>query len=638
MANQTVYPYGTGGSLPSSIGIINDLTTGGADKALSAQQGKVIGGYLGEHLDDKFVAVSLPSESNFSLGANTATTDRWTNTTAKHVALPVNPGEKYVLRITEGSGNFYGLFTDYVVPTANSSAVYYKSGDGRIEIGILVDYQITIPTGISYLILTAVNGSGYSSTWSVKKKVSPSIDDDFVAKDDIVNNIIDGGADKALSAEMGKRLANEANKVIIKEDEVLPSESYALYLHSIGIWRSGGLHKAIPVTPGDRIRLKVLNSSNGQGNYYAWLTSSYSAPPTDGASVPYVSGTDRIWITDASGWNTLTVPNTAAYLIIELKTGANDTSEWQLQSLNEMGTSEAFDQFVISGGSSNIPADLPKYGYDGPRVSTDERHFVATGKVSTITSVSCQGGACYGDYLFMFTENNTTCWMYDLASETLVQTIEIPSEERGFVSQCHANTVNFGTEKYDADDPFPLIYVSTGYAAGGYSGALAYRIVPTTESDATTYSLMLVQTIKFPGTGWTEFITGEDGFCFVWTDTGNTLYKMIMPKLSDGDVTFDFSNALVVYRFPPQPSWFGGSRNQNRLYHNGKIYVVSGVPGGSEKLLFIVLDLATERREVVIDLKNTLGLASEPETVFIWDGHFCIAFRTNANVYALYFD
>ena len=46
MANKTVYPYGTGGSLPSSIGIINDLKTGGADKALSAEQGKVLGNLL----------------------------------------------------------------------------------------------------------------------------------------------------------------------------------------------------------------------------------------------------------------------------------------------------------------------------------------------------------------------------------------------------------------------------------------------------------------------------------------------------------------------------------------------------------------------------------------------------------------
>lgn len=44
MANQTIYPYGTDGQLPSSIGVINDLTTGGADKALSAEMGKLIGG------------------------------------------------------------------------------------------------------------------------------------------------------------------------------------------------------------------------------------------------------------------------------------------------------------------------------------------------------------------------------------------------------------------------------------------------------------------------------------------------------------------------------------------------------------------------------------------------------------------
>jgi len=43
MSNNTIYPYGTGGTLPSSIGIINDLKTGGADKALSAEQGKIIG-------------------------------------------------------------------------------------------------------------------------------------------------------------------------------------------------------------------------------------------------------------------------------------------------------------------------------------------------------------------------------------------------------------------------------------------------------------------------------------------------------------------------------------------------------------------------------------------------------------------
>ena len=45
MANKTVYPYGTDGTLPSSIGIVNDTLTGGADRALSAEAGKDITQY-----------------------------------------------------------------------------------------------------------------------------------------------------------------------------------------------------------------------------------------------------------------------------------------------------------------------------------------------------------------------------------------------------------------------------------------------------------------------------------------------------------------------------------------------------------------------------------------------------------------
>ena len=117
---------------------------------------------------------------------------------------------------------------------------------------------------------------------------------------------------------------------------------------------------------------------------------------------------------------------------------------------------------------------------------------------------------------------------------------------------------------------------------------------------------------------------------------------MNMPTLSQGDVTFNLEQALEVYQFTQQPAWFKGSRNQNRFYKDGKMYVVSGTPtnpktSSSERSLFMVFDMATRTREVVIDLQD-LGLNSEPETVFIWNGHICIAFRNLANVYALYFE
>lgn len=48
MANKTIYPYGIGGQLPSGIAVVNDLTTGGADKALSAEMGKTLDGKIGD--------------------------------------------------------------------------------------------------------------------------------------------------------------------------------------------------------------------------------------------------------------------------------------------------------------------------------------------------------------------------------------------------------------------------------------------------------------------------------------------------------------------------------------------------------------------------------------------------------------
>ncbi len=489
MANQTVYPYGTGGSLPSSIGIINDFTTGGSDKALSAEKGKE----LGQAVFDINGTVNLSSltANSYSLGSN----NNW-GALGRHIVPTVTPGEKIILSVVGVSGSdggFYAFFTSaYTPPTSTSSAPPYVSG-GRVwlETGTIV---LTVPEGAAYLCLCTKDGSNQDKAWTMQRVISQRT---VLYKGDVVNALNSNATDAPLSAAMGKELS----------------------------------------------------------------------------------------------------------------------------------------QMI----SPSIPSGLTKHSYSGPLVkATEKQHYVATAQVATITSISCQGGACYGDYLFMFTANNSTCWIYNLATGTLLQTYTIPSEERGFVSNCHCNTVNFGTEKYDSNDPFPLIYVSTGYPSGGYTGALVYRIVATTESDVTTYSLTLVQTLKIPN-AWSEFIVGSDGDCFIKADSGVGYYRMAMPTLSQGDYTFNFDNALNFYKFTDQPSWYNGSRNQGHLYHNGKIYLLSGVPT-SEASLFISLNLATGTRDVEIDLYNTLGLHSEPEALFIWNGHFCIAFRANANIYALYFE
>lgn len=50
MANYTISPFGQGGATAGSgVDVVNDLTTGGTDKALSAEQGKAIKAVLDLH-------------------------------------------------------------------------------------------------------------------------------------------------------------------------------------------------------------------------------------------------------------------------------------------------------------------------------------------------------------------------------------------------------------------------------------------------------------------------------------------------------------------------------------------------------------------------------------------------------------
>lgn len=233
-----------------------------------------------------------------------------------------------------------------------------------------------------------------------------------------------------------------------------------------------------------------------------------------------------------------------------------------------------------------------------------------------------QGGDSWGDYFFQFKDYNTSVRVYDLSTRTLVQTIKITNSLRGFVPKCHCNSVNFGTEYYDAEDVFPLIYVSTGYASGGYTGALVYRI---TQHNG-TFFITLVQTIKFPvdKSSWTEFIPGGE-FAYLCYTGERVIFKVPMPKLKDGDTIISRDDAISTYQFSSQPKWMASSKNQDRMLYQGKIYVISGVPHAGEASALFILNLETLERERIIDFKKN-GLTKEPESIFVWQGNICVAF------------
>jgi hypothetical protein len=530
------------------------------------------------------------------------------------------------------TGAFFGFLTSSYTPPSESTDVVPYVPDTNRTWANNGTYELVIPAQTAYLCICPVDGNQKYSKWLVEKWYGPKVEEEPTTK-------------------------------VFRRVELA---DYTPASYSLGDtkWIGSSLvtkHIVIPVLPNQTIKLRATNSDDA-GNFYGFLKS-YEVPAYND-TVPYCIARTRVWQRDDAGQVELVCPFDAAFLCLVTSNGSGNKTTWELfkgeevpqtEALrqNVVGRSDIIDNLVFGGADvplsaeqgkhlasfsiDEVPVGLTKYEYDGPLVKVNTKHHVSTQEVSEVTAQAFQGGACFGDFLFMFTENNTTCWVYNLAAKALLQAITIPAEERGFVSNCHCNTVNFGVERYDAGDTFPLLYVSTGYGADGYTGALVYRVVETTENDVTTYSLSLVQTLKMPGTGWTEFVVGEDNDCYLCYTQERKIYRMAMPLLAAGDMTFNLDESLSVFQFTQQPAWYNGSRNQNRLYHNGKIYFVSGVPS-SEALLFIVLDLATQRREVEIDLANTLGLTSEPETCFIWNGHLCIVFRNRSIVQALYFD
>lgn len=632
MANKTVYPYGQNGTLPSGYPIADDLGTDSAQQALSARQGKVIGDYL--FPGEESVDIASIADANYTI-ADKGSNEGSAWGAGKHKAIPVVAGQKITLSVAStDNGGYYCWFTSYSAPSASTSPTYFLLGWGRAWLA--GSKTMIVPAGATYLIVNTKNASNTVFTWSLKREVAAG------------NNFVTENSDE----------------FTVPSTEAIDLDSVELSNYSLGDvnWtrnaaNNWGKHKAIPVTPGKVYRVRV---ASGRG-YIGFLTSAYVAP-TSASAIPYTKGT-RGFLQASNGWKEYQAPSNAAYLCLCYQDGAGNSGAWEMSEKTTITLGEAFAEQALlkdsvadnlmDGGrdvplsaeqgkvlrsfiTDGIPAGMERHEYTGSSVRLARKHHVAASKVATVGVNMFQGGACYGDYLFMFKSNNTTCWIYNLASSSLIQTITIPEEERGFVATCHCNTVNFGPSKYDADDPFPLIYVSTGYSDGTNTGVLVYRIVATTENDVTTYALTLVQTVKFPGTSWTEFLVGDERDCYICV--GDTTYRMRMPTLSQGDITLDFSNALDTYRVTPQPSWYNGSRGQNRIYNGGKIFMVSGVPQDDEKSLFISIDLVTGKREIEIDLIETFGWTAEPETIFIWHGRLCVAFANSANVYALYFE
>ena len=154
MANTTVYPFGTNGQLPASVGIINDLRTGGADKALSAQQGVVIGDKL---FPTEAVDIShLPPYTMLIGAANIWDSDN----TSQCVFLPCTPGKVYIFDNNSGRSANIAPLTVSTPGTAGTTPSYATGYSDRIVIANGESITITAPEDAVSFYIRIKNSSG----------------------------------------------------------------------------------------------------------------------------------------------------------------------------------------------------------------------------------------------------------------------------------------------------------------------------------------------------------------------------------------------------------------------------------------------------------------------------------------------
>lgn len=341
MANQTVYPYGTGGTLPSSIGIINDVYTGGADKAASANTVK--------ELNEQINEISEIALSDYSaIEAFITNSNEWVsgNSNNKCKFIPVVAGEKYV--VTAQSGSYAAIALLVNDSHTDGDTPSYSSGTARQNISAGNKKIVIIPDDTKYLYVAVLADSTDITPDSVLRVVSRIDSIDFDAIMPYFLNISEYSQVRAYPANTGKWVTD--------------SSSYPYY----GVF--------IPCNPGQSFDLASTTIVR-----YCFLKSNSHVK---GEDVDYASGYSGNPVATNSGGGTVTAPADASYLYIvssmsgdgrdllplQIRTTANTVEDIVSTTASGLIEYDAAYRIVKSNGNTlrKLNYTLDEYGYEVP--------------------------------------------------------------------------------------------------------------------------------------------------------------------------------------------------------------------------------------------------------------------------------
>lgn len=210
MANSTVYPFGPDGQLPSGISIVNDFTTGGADKAASAETVKVLYNTMNglEREVDVELDVTGAARHNYMINS----TGKWAAASSGEQCVLLNiVGVTKITVTMDGSNGSVALLKD-ANNMAGGNTPHYATGESARRVINNGNSLSVVPPEDATILYVTVHTSSADIAANYEITAKKVIDTGgFIERADIVDNLNSDDATAPLSAKQGKALKGLIN-------------------------------------------------------------------------------------------------------------------------------------------------------------------------------------------------------------------------------------------------------------------------------------------------------------------------------------------------------------------------------------------------------------------------------------------
>lgn len=335
--------------------VVNNLTDGGADKALSAEMGKELAQMIEDATDDELtgrvdnlentvygiqeVNGVIITQNDFKEEDVNIIHDNTRGVIYWSIAdLPLF--ESATLTVKTGVSNL-----KVAMHSTNSPLDWfsYASDTGWITAGTTKTINKTFVEGESYFRLAWTNSAG-NAVPSLETLVS-SIEFTLDAQQgkyeygltnqvNVISTIV-SDLSETTAALKETVYGVEQSKEEIVDVASLPERNCSL--GSDGRWfgTTQERHKSIPVS-GYKLATISFTSSSATNSCVAFVTNSYTGGATSGKRVPFAGGATNRTVIPKNSITELEIPSDAAYLILTTVDGAGYVSTWNCELYNNL--------------------------------------------------------------------------------------------------------------------------------------------------------------------------------------------------------------------------------------------------------------------------------------------------------------